>query len=147
MSARTKLLVAGIAATAAASGFAQSALEPASTDPEQQLLEQIAEMRAEEGPTPVGLIDPLHDLALLYESAGDHAPAIVALEEARYITRVHQGLSSADEALLMRDQIRNEKARGNDALAKQLAERFLTSHPNDPHADRVRRVLSPAASR
>src|SRR5262245_47740345 len=71
-------------------------------------------MRAEEGPMSVGLIDPLRDLALLYESDGDHALAIVALEEARYVTRVHQGLSAADEALLLRDEIRNEKARGND---------------------------------
>jgi hypothetical protein len=39
-------------------------------------------------------------------------------------------------------RVQAEKARGNDALAKQLAERFLNAHPNDPHADRVRRTVS-----
>jgi hypothetical protein len=41
-------------------------------------------------------------------------------------------------------RIQAEKARGNDAVATRLAEKFLASHPNDPHADRVRRVLSGA---
>jgi hypothetical protein len=83
-------------------------------DPKEQLLEEIAELRTEGGPTPESAIDPLRDLARLDESAGEHASAIAALEEARHITRVHQGLSSADEALLLREQIRNEKALGND---------------------------------
>ncbi len=39
-------------------------------------------------------------------------------------------------------RVQAEKARGNSALAKQLAKKFLDSHPNDPHAERVRRVMS-----
>jgi hypothetical protein len=39
-------------------------------------------------------------------------------------------------------RIQAEKARGNDVVAKKLAEKFLSLHPNDPHAERVRRVLS-----
>jgi hypothetical protein len=57
-------------------------------------------------------VEPLRALALRYEEAGDHAAAIIALEEARYITRVHEGLSSANEALLLRQQIRSERALG-----------------------------------
>jgi hypothetical protein len=58
-------------------------------------------------------VEPLRALALRYEEAGDHAAAIVALEEARYVTRVHEGLSSAEEALLLRQQIRSERALGS----------------------------------
>jgi len=38
-------------------------------------------------------------------------------------------------------RIQAEKARGNDVLAKKLAEKFLSLYPSDPHAERVRRVL------
>jgi hypothetical protein len=102
-------LVAAVVASGAV--FAQTG---SAADPTEQLLEQIAQLRIEGGPTPESAIDPLRDLARLYEPAGEHTSAIVALEEARHITRVHQGLSSADEALLLREQIRNEKALGND---------------------------------
>jgi hypothetical protein len=49
----------------------------------------------------------------------------------------------APEARVLR--IQAEKARGNGALAKQLAQKFLAAHPDDPHAPRVRRVLSPGS--
>jgi hypothetical protein len=38
-------------------------------------------------------------------------------------------------------RIQAEKARGNDVVAKKLAEKFLSLYPSDPHAERVRRVL------
>jgi hypothetical protein len=68
----------------------------------------------------------LRDLALLHESAGDHALAIAALEEARNITRFHEGFSTADEALLLREQIRGEKALGNDQRAWDLEQDMIT---------------------
>src|SRR5688572_21074616 len=110
MGTPTHRLFVTVAAGTALSGGLYAQSEFAATAPEAQLVEQIAEMRAEGGGRPVGLIDPLRALALLYEEAGDHALAIVALEQARDVTRVHQGLSSADEALLLRQQIRSEKA-------------------------------------
>ena len=39
-------------------------------------------------------------------------------------------------------RIQAEKARGNDVVAKKLAEKFLSLYPSDPHAERVRRVHS-----
>ncbi|HEY3517925.1 MAG TPA: hypothetical protein VGL98_12835 [Gammaproteobacteria bacterium] len=102
------------AAAVASGAVVAQGSDLAPIDPTGQLLEQIADLRSEGGPTPASAIDPLRDLARLYESAGEHASAIVALEEARHITRVHQGLSSADEALLLREEIRNEKALGNE---------------------------------
>jgi hypothetical protein len=84
--------------------------QPARKDPQAVLVAEIAEMRAASGPTAAELIGPLHVLGLLYQESGDHVLAVAALEEARYVTRVHSGLSSVDEALLLRQQIRNEKA-------------------------------------
>jgi len=104
--------------------FAQPTL--ASTDPEQQLLEQIAELRAEGSATPASLVEPLRALALFYEEDEDHAFAITALEEARHVTRVNQGLTSADEAVLLRQEVRNEKARGNHARVWELEQDMIS---------------------
>jgi hypothetical protein len=52
---------------------------PASADPEQALLERIAELRAQGGPTPAGLVEPLRALALVYEENDDHTFAISTL--------------------------------------------------------------------
>ena len=106
VSIRVSTLVLTAACVASGAVFAQ----PARQDPQTALVAQIAELRAEAGPTAAELIGPLHVLGLLYQESGDHVLAVAALEEARYVTRVHSGLSSVDEALLLRQQIRNEKA-------------------------------------
>lgn len=99
-----------VAAAVTVSGaFAQ----PPRQDPQAAVVAQIDELRAAAGPTAAELIGPLHVLGLLYQESGDHVLAVAALEEARYVTRVHQGLSSIDEALLLRQQIRNEKELGD----------------------------------
>jgi hypothetical protein len=70
-------------------------------------------------------------------AAGSASTAIELLDRYERESPTH---ALAPDALALR--IQAEKARGNDARAKQLAETFLASHPNDPHADRVRRLLS-----
>lgn len=126
----SKLLLATAASAAAllASGtvFAQPVFGFATTDPQVELVERIAELRAEGGPTPADVIEPLRALALQYQETGDHALAIVALEEARYVTRVHQGLASADEALLLRQQIRSEKDLGDHERVWDLEQDMIT---------------------
>lgn len=105
-----RVLVTAAAAVAVTGGlFAQPEL--ASTSSEEQLRQQIAELQGEGGP-PAGLIEPLRALAILYEENGDHVLAIAVLEQARHVTRVHKGLSSPDEAVLLKQQIRNEEALG-----------------------------------
>jgi len=133
MSTRTNRLVAA-AAAAAASGAVFAQPEPAPIDPEERLLERIAELATEGGPTPAEVIGPLRALALLHQEAGDHALAIAALEEARHVTRVHQGLSSADEAVLLRQQIRSEKALGNHQRVWDL-ERDMVTIARQHHDD------------
>ena len=126
----SKLLVAAAASAAAlvASGtvFAQPVLELATIDPQVELVQRIAELRAEGGPTPANVIEPLRALALQYQENGDHSLAIVALEEARHVTRVHQGLTSADEAVLLRQQIRSEKERGDHQRVWDLEQDMVT---------------------
>jgi hypothetical protein len=118
------LLVAAVVACGSAV-FAQP--EVASIDPEEQLLEQIAKLQAEAGAAkPASLVDPLSALAMLHQEAGDHTLAIAALEEARYVTRVHHGLSSADEALLLRQQIRSEKLLGDHERVWDLEQDMVT---------------------
>src|SRR5687768_6587851 len=102
--------VAAAAFVAPGSVFAQPELDVVSIDPEQQLVDRITELRAEDGSTSAELVEPLRALGLLYQENGDDALAAAVFEEARYVTRVHQGLSSMDEALLLRQQIRSEKA-------------------------------------
>jgi hypothetical protein len=98
----------------------------ATTDAQEELVEQIARLRAEGGPTPPGTIDPLRALAFQYQEAGNDTLAIVALEEARHVTRVHQGLTAADEALLLQQQIRSEQALGRHERVWDLEQDMVT---------------------
>ena len=104
-----------VAAAACGAALAQPTREPVPIEPEQRLLEQIDELKAEEGLYAEGLIEPLRELGLRYEEAGNHVQAVVALQEARHVIRANRGLFSAtvDEALVLRQQIRSEKALGN----------------------------------
>jgi hypothetical protein len=123
--------------TTVASGLCGAVLaqaDRAAIDREERLRQQIAELSAEGGRTPAGLIEPLRALALYYEENGDHVLAIAALEQARHVTRVHEGLSSADEALLLRQQIRSEKARGNEPRMWELEQDMVTIARQN-HAD------------
>ena len=125
------LLVAAVAAC----GAVCAQPEIVSIDPEAQLLEQIAALQAEAGASrPAALIEPLGALAFAHQEAGAHTLAIAALEEARYVTRVHNGLASADEALLLRVQIRSEKALGNHERVWDL-ERDMLALARQNHDD------------
>ena len=123
MSTRTNtILVAAVFACGAV--VAQPASSKA--DPQSQLVAQIDKLRIASGSTTPELIAPLHVLGLLYQETDQHALAIVALEEARFVTRVRSGLSSVDEALLLKQQIRSEHALRNSERAWDLEQDMLT---------------------
>ena len=111
---------------ALASGAACAQPRLAATDPQSQLVAQIAELRSASGPSTPELIAPLHVLGMLYQETEQHALAIVALEEARHVTRVHRGLSSVDEALLLQQQIRSEKVLAETQRAWEHQQDMLT---------------------
>ena len=123
-----KLLGAAAAACVApGAALAQPALELfATTDAQVELVRQITELRALGGPAPEAAIAPLRALALQYQEAGNDALAVVALEEARHVTRVHQGLWSADEAVLLRHQIHSEEALGSHERVWNLEQDMVT---------------------
>jgi hypothetical protein len=122
-----RLLVAAAAAFVASGAvLAQPELAVAPTDPEQQLVDRITQMRAEDGSTSAALIEPLRALALLHQENGDDALAAAVFEEARYVTRVHHGLSSIDEALLLRQQLRSERAIGDYERVWDLEQDMVT---------------------
>lgn len=111
-SASKLLIVAAAAASGAA--LAQPAREPVPIESERRLLGQLDELRTERGLNAEELIEPLRALALVYQEAGDHVQAVVALQGARQVVRASRGSSATvDEALLLRQQIRSEKALGN----------------------------------
>lgn len=142
---RAKIFVTAAAAVAAGVVGAQPALSFAATDAQAALVEEIARLRAEGGANAAGAIDPLRALALQYQEAGDDALAIVILEEARHATRVNQGLTSADETLLMRQQIRSEKALGAYQRAWDLEQEMVTiarQHHDDIRMAQVFRGLA-----
>ena len=125
MSTQTQRLLVIAAATAAVCGGLFAQARAPST--EEQLRQEIAELQTETGlARPAEVVDPLRALALLYEEDGDYALASATLEEARYVTRVHNGLTSADEALLLRQQVRSEKALGLYDRAWDLEQDMLT---------------------
>ena len=128
MSAQThRLLVTATAAAAVSCGLFAQPGGP-STSAEEQLRKQIAELQTQTGlARPAEVIDPLRALALLYEEDGDYALASATLEEARFVTRVHEGLTSADEALLLRQQIRSERALGLHERAWTLERQMVTT--------------------
>ena len=104
------------AATACACGAALAQTAPGfPADPERGLLEQIDLLRRQEGTTAEELVEPLRALALQYQEAGDHGLAVVALQEAKQVMRVNRGLftASVDDALLLHQEIRSEKALGH----------------------------------
>jgi hypothetical protein len=123
---RTTKLIAPVIALATCAASAQPP-ERGAGAPEAQLREQISTLQTETGHArPAELLDPLRALALLYEEDGDYALAAAALEEARYVARVHNGLSSAEEVLLLRQQVRNEKALGLHGRAWNLEQDMVT---------------------
>jgi len=111
-SASRLLVIAAAAACGAA--LAQPTREPVPIEREQRLLEQIRQLKSEEGLYAEGLIEPLRALGVLYQEASDDVRAVLALQEARQLIRANRGLFSAtvDEALVLRQQIRSEKALG-----------------------------------
>jgi tetratricopeptide (TPR) repeat protein len=107
-----RLFVIVAAATVCSAALAQPTPEPVAIEPEQRLLEQLDELRSEQGVNAEARIEPLRTLALLYQEDGDHALAVVVLREARQILRANRGLFSAtvDEALVLHQLVRSEKA-------------------------------------
>jgi hypothetical protein len=118
-------------------GAAQS---KAGAEPEEELTRiaaDILEAQTHGGTYAKELIEPLTELSSLYQETGDHALELAALEQARQVVRANYGLSSLEQAPLMREQIRAEESRGNFKGAWELEQALLSlahKNPDDTRA-------------
>ena len=128
------VLLLGIGVCVPRSGTAQSAAGANGEDPLAQIADEILQAQTHGGSYAKELLEPLQDLSFLYQERGDYALELAALEQARQVVRANYGLSSLEQAPLMRQQIRAEEARGNFAHAWELEQALLAltqKHPDD----------------
>ena len=127
----TKVLLLGMAVCVSIASRAQS------DDALEQIAAEILEAQTQGGMYAKELIEPLRDLSFVYQEKGEHALELATLEQARQVVRANYGLTSLEQAPLMRQQIRAEEARGNFGEAWELEQALLAlaqKHPDDARA-------------
>lgn len=103
-----------------------------------RLVETIDEVRDRNGVRAPELIQPMTSLALYYMEHEDYPLAIAAIQQARQLIRVNHGLFSLEEAALLQQWIRAERARDNAAGAWDVEKKLLKLVDRNP--DDVRTV-------
>jgi tetratricopeptide (TPR) repeat protein len=124
------LLLTAVVATPAA--FSQPTSE-ADAARQQQIIARI-EQQERNGPLSEGLVDPLSELALLYQDRGDHDLAVAVIHRIRQLVRANNGLHSLEQIPVIQQLIANEKAIGRLDTAWELEQELLTlakRHPDD----------------
>jgi tetratricopeptide (TPR) repeat protein len=114
--------------------YTQSAFDLASTDAQRELVDEIREIEARDGPDSPSLVEPWTALGLLYQESEDYVLSIGAIEQALQLERRIEGLYSLDQAPLMQRLIDNHEALGNPNAAWNLEQELLllvSRHPND----------------
>ena len=115
--------VAAGAALAAARVFAQ---DPAPReDVFAGVAEQIERIQSSQGSNSSELIGPLTNLGLILREQEDRDLAKATFERARHLVRVNYGLSSFEEAPILRQLIQIEEGKGNAAAAWDLEQKLL----------------------
>ena len=131
------VMLAGIVVVGAVpdTGFPQSPVERLRADDDsKRITDEISAVQATGGPRSPDLIDPLTELAGLFEAQGDHALAVAALEEARQVVRITYGLHTLDQAPLIEQALENQRALGAFAMVRALEEKLFdlaARHPDD----------------
>ena len=128
------VLLLGIAVCVPIPSAAQSNAGAGAEDVLTQIADEILEAQTQGGSYAKELIEPLTDLSFVYQERGDYALELAALEQARQVVRANYGLSSLEQAPLIRQQIRAEESRGNFGEAWELEQALLTlaqKHPDD----------------
>lgn len=107
---------------------------PSAAKTPEELLREIDEIQARSGLTSPELLEPLTALRLLYEERGDFELALAAIDEAMQVVEVNYGLHTLDEAILLAQSVRIERARGDAEAAwrnEQDVLRLIRRHPYD----------------
>ncbi len=129
--ARQTLAAAILAVSAVATSQPASEL---AADRERQIIETIEREQAQNGENSARLVEPLSDLAVLYQERGDDARATAAIARALQIVRANDGVYALEQAPLIRRLIEAEESSGDTAGAWDLEQRLLTlakRHPGD----------------
>lgn len=126
----TVLLLAGVVPTSSA--LAQSVLDGASNENELQIVEEIREVEARDGPNSPDSIDLFATLGLRYQESGDATLAAAAFARALEVMRINHGLYSLDQAPLIRRLINYEEGQGDFAAAWDLEKELLALARRNP---------------
>jgi tetratricopeptide (TPR) repeat protein len=141
---RQRILIM-ISAAGVTCAVAQPSLEAPASDAETQILAQLSEIEARDGPNSTESIGPLTALALIYQENGRHDLAIGIIERARGVVSVNYGLYSLEEVPLLQMAVRNEEARGNAELGWDLEQELLDlarRYPSAPETYPVYREVA-----
>jgi hypothetical protein len=105
--------------------------------------EQIEEIQSSQGINSPELIGPLTNLGLILREQDDLGLAVAAFERARHLVRVNYGLTSFEEAPLLRQLVQIEEEKGNAAAAWDLEQELLgliRRHPGPRAAPMLREI-------
>lgn len=121
--------------------------QPASnpTDDKERIAEEISAAQEAGGPRSPELIKPLTELAEIYESEGQRANSIAALEEARQLVRANYGLYTLEQVPLMEQALENQEALGQFAMVQALEEELYdlaNRHPDDLRTVAIHRGIA-----
>jgi tetratricopeptide (TPR) repeat protein len=139
-------LIATAAALAAACVFAQ--VPPQAAGVLTSVDEQIVAIQSSQGINSPELIAPLTQLGLILREQEDLTLALAAFERARHVVRVNYGLTSFEEAPLLRQLAQVEERRGNDAAAWDLDQDLLGliyRHPGPRAAPMLKEIADKRA--
>ena len=109
LGARQALKVAAallaLAAMARAPSLAAAEID-ANAELQQQLLDTIEEILARDGPYSPAVLEPLRSLIELYQQDEEDVFAAAAIERARQVLRINEGLYTLDQVPLIEQLIR-----------------------------------------
>jgi len=146
----TPKVAAAMLAFACVVAIASSGAQPLfKTQDEKQrdLIDGIRSEQAREGPNSPALIEPLTDLSLRYEDAGERALAIATIQRAIEVIHVSRGLFTLDQASLMQRLVGLEQARGNSKVAWAYEQKLLALARRNPFDRRANQIYIAAADR
>lgn len=139
---RTIEALAIFSAFAPGTGLSQAGAERARVDDKERIAEQILAAQAKDGPRSPDLIRLLTDLGVLFETEGQHALAIAALEQARQLVRANYGLHNLDQVPLLQQALANRQALGDSVAVRAIEEELLdlaARHPDDLRSAAIHR--------
>lgn len=138
---RTITLIALAAVAMPPAGMAQPGLGSPEDDAELRIIDRITDIRARTGPESAALIEPLTELADYYYETGNFALAVPTIDRAAGLIRNNYGLSSLDQAPLLKLLLEIERGAGDIAGAWDTEQQLLSLARENPEDLRTVPIL------